>query len=111
MSRDSRVNMISSTLKLHTNAHTVRGRPTLKDVERFRNGSNLLRGREHFIVNNLSRTTYREPFIENNLSIYTNSETTYKSYPNLDCIKRTQVLDFHTDMLIKKEKQQLKAKA
>ena len=30
----------SGTLKIHTNAHAVRGRPTLKDVERqFRNGS------------------------------------------------------------------------
>ena len=29
----------SYTLKPHTNTHTVRGRPTLKDVERFRNGS------------------------------------------------------------------------
>lgn len=28
----------SETLKTHTNAHAVRGRPTLKDVERFRNG-------------------------------------------------------------------------
>lgn len=26
------------TLVSHTNAHTIRGRPTLKDVERFRNG-------------------------------------------------------------------------
>ena len=44
MSRDSRVNMISSLLKLHTNAHTVR--PILKDVELVRNGSNLKRDRE-----------------------------------------------------------------
>ena len=36
--------MISNTL--HTKAKTVRGRPTLKDVERFRNGSNLMRARE-----------------------------------------------------------------
>ena len=41
---DSEGKMISSTL--HTNAKTVRGRPTLKDVERFRNGSNLMRARE-----------------------------------------------------------------
>ena len=26
-------------MKSHTNEHTVRGRPTLKDVQRFRNGS------------------------------------------------------------------------
>jgi len=39
MPRDSRVTMSSHTLKLHTKAHPVRGRPTLKDVERFRNGS------------------------------------------------------------------------
>ena len=44
---NSRVNVFSNTLKLHTKAHTaVRGRPTLKDVERFRNGSNLMRDHE-----------------------------------------------------------------
>ena len=49
--RDSRLDM-SYTLKLHTKAHTfVRGRPTLKDVERFRNGSNLMRDHEQSIVN------------------------------------------------------------
>ena len=31
--------MISRTMKSHTNEHTVHGRPTLKDVERFQNGS------------------------------------------------------------------------
>ena len=31
--------MISRAMKSHTNEHTVRGRPTLKDVQRFRNGS------------------------------------------------------------------------
>ena len=29
----------TNTLKTHTDAHTVRGRQTLKDVERFRNRS------------------------------------------------------------------------
>ena len=46
---NSRVNVFSNTLKLHTIAHTaVRGRPTLKDVERFRNGSNLTRDCTNF---------------------------------------------------------------
>ena len=31
--------MISRAMKSHTNEHTVRDRPTLKDVQRFRNGS------------------------------------------------------------------------
>ena len=31
--------MISRAMKSHTIEHTVRGRPTLKDVQRFRNGS------------------------------------------------------------------------
>jgi len=31
--------LISRAMKSHTNEHTVRGRPTLKDVKRFRNGS------------------------------------------------------------------------
>ena len=44
MTRDLRLNMSSYTLKLYTNAHTiVRGRPTLNDVERFQNGSNVMR--------------------------------------------------------------------
>ena len=52
MTRDSRLDMSSYTLKLHTKAHTfVRGRPTLKDVERFRNESNLMRDHEQSIVN------------------------------------------------------------
>ena len=52
MTRDSRLDMSSYTLKLHTKAHTfVRGRPTLKDVERFRNGSNLMRDHEQSIMN------------------------------------------------------------
>jgi len=33
------VNAVSSSLKSQTNAHIFRGRPTLKDVEHFRNGS------------------------------------------------------------------------
>jgi len=31
--------MISGAMKSYTNEHTVRGRPTLKDIKRFRNGS------------------------------------------------------------------------
>ena len=31
--------MISGAMKSRTNEHTVRGRPALKDVKRFRNGS------------------------------------------------------------------------
>ena len=31
--------MISRAMKSHTKEHTVQGRPTLKDVKRFRNGS------------------------------------------------------------------------
>ena len=34
-----RTNVVSNTPKPHTKAHTVRGRPTSKDVKRFRNGS------------------------------------------------------------------------
>ena len=30
--------MSSSMLIPHTNTHAIRGRPTLKDIERFRNG-------------------------------------------------------------------------
>ena len=52
MTHDSRIDMSFYTLKLHTKAHTfVRGTPTLKNVERFRNGSNLTRDHEQSIVN------------------------------------------------------------
>ena len=58
-----RVNVFSNTLKLHTKAHTaIRGRPTLKDVERFRNESNLMRDHERSIYD---RTILSEPSIEN----------------------------------------------
>jgi len=54
-----------STLKSLTNAQTVRGRPNLKDVERFRNGSNFIyRGREHSIVKRIVSETYRETYCE-----------------------------------------------
>ena len=70
--------LVSSTLKPLTNAHTVRGRPTLKDVERFRNGSNLLRGREHFIVKLIVN---QSKLISNKLlSIYNSETTTPESY-------------------------------
>ena len=57
----SRVNKPSNVLTPpHTHMHTVHGRPTLKDVELFRNGSNLKRDRELY-----ERTFMREPSIEN----------------------------------------------
>jgi len=31
--------MISKAMKSFTNEHTIQGRPTLKDIKRFRNGS------------------------------------------------------------------------
>jgi len=43
---NSRVNMFSNTLKLHTKAQTVGGRPTPRDVDRFWNGSYLMRDHE-----------------------------------------------------------------
>ena len=49
------------TLKTPTKyAHIVRGRPTLKDVERFRNGS----VREPYEISLYERTFMSEPFIE-----------------------------------------------
>ena len=48
-------------LKLHTKAHTVRGRPTLKDVERFRNGS----VHELYERSTYERILLSEPSIEN----------------------------------------------
>ena len=50
-----------NTLKMHTKyAHIVRGRPTLKDVERFRNGS----VREPFEKSLYERTFISEPLSE-----------------------------------------------
>ena len=53
--------MSSYRLKLHTKARTfLRGRPKLKDVERFWNGSNLMRDHELY-----ERTILSEPSIVN----------------------------------------------
>ena len=50
-----------NTLKTHTKyAHIVRGRSTLKDVERFRKGS----VRESYEISLYERTFMGEPFIE-----------------------------------------------
>ena len=52
---------VYNTLKTHTKyAHIVRGRPTLKDVERFRNGSVC----EPYERSLYERTFMSEPFIE-----------------------------------------------
>ena len=52
---------VYKTLKTHTKyAHIVRGRPTLKYVERFRNGS----VREPYDISLYERTFLSEPFIE-----------------------------------------------
>ena len=54
---------VCNTLKQHTKyAHTVRGRPTLKDVERFRNGS----VRELYERHLYERTFMSEP-VENHV--------------------------------------------
>ena len=61
------VNSVSTTLKSQTNAHILRGRPTLKDVERFRNGSvRELRERvTHFTSEFIERVThFTSEFIE-----------------------------------------------
>ena len=52
---------VYKTLKTHTKyAYIVRGRPTLKDFERFRNGS----FRESYKISLYERTFIGEPFIE-----------------------------------------------
>ena len=52
---------VYNTLKTHTKyAHIIRGRPTLRDVERFRNGS----VREPYERSLYERTFMSEPFIE-----------------------------------------------
>ena len=52
---------VYKTLKTHTKyAHIARGRPTLKDVERFRNES----VREPYEISLYERTFMSEPFIE-----------------------------------------------
>ena len=72
--------MMLGTLKVLTDAHTIRDRPTRKDVKRFRN--ELLHERtltsDHFIANQVK-------LILNKLYIY--SETTSQSYVNYDSTK------------------------
>lgn len=72
---------VSSTLKTLTEAHTVRGRPTLKDVERFRNRSNLIyRGLEHFIVKLIVNQAKLKLISNTLLSIYSGTTTSDESY-------------------------------
>ena len=55
------IDTVYNTLKTHTKyVHIVRGRPALKDVERFRNGS----VREPYERSLYERTFMSEPFIE-----------------------------------------------
>lgn len=58
---DSRLTMSSHALKLHTKAHIVCGRPILKDVEHFRDGS------VHKLYERLTyeQTLLSEPSIKN----------------------------------------------
>ena len=59
--REISTDTVYNTLKTHTKyAHIVRGRPTLKDVERFRNGSVY----EPYERSLYERTFMSEPFIE-----------------------------------------------
>ena len=53
-------NSMAITLNIHTKSHTVRGRPTLKLVERFGNGS----VRELYERSIYERSFTSEPFIE-----------------------------------------------
>jgi len=54
------VNAVSSSLKSQTNAHILRGRPTLKDVEHFRNGSvrEFIERVTHFTSGFIERVTH-----------------------------------------------------
>ena len=59
--RKIRTDIVYKTLKTHTKyPHIVRGRPTLKYVERFRNGSVC----EPYEISLYERTFMSEPFIE-----------------------------------------------
>ena len=59
--RKIRTDIVYKTLKMHTKyAHIIRGRPTLKYVERFRNGS----VHEPYEISLYERTFMSEPFIE-----------------------------------------------
>jgi len=54
--------MITRAMKSHTNEHTVQGRPTLKDVKRFRNRS---------VSKPYDRSIYERTFWVNHESCYT----------------------------------------
>ena len=69
--------MIPNTLKPHTNANTVRGRPTLKDVERFRTGS----PRELYERSIYERIFMSEP-IENHAVANELSDVNRKEHPS-----------------------------
>ena len=90
--------LVSNTLKSLADAHTVRGRPNLKDVERFRNGSNHLRGREHFIVNQaiVKLIVNQAKLITNKLLSIYSEPTTSESYVNYGSTKEHIVESQHS---------------
>ena len=61
---------LSYTLISHTNAHAVRGRPTLNDVERFRNGPvhelSSLKASQMCKVYTSSHEITNEPYVSSN---------------------------------------------
>ena len=69
--------ILSYTLILYTNAHAVRGKPTLNDVERFRNGPvhelHNLKASQMCKVHISSQEITNEPYVSSN---YENSGKT-----------------------------------
>ena len=63
--------VLSYALISHTNAHAVRGRPTLNDVERFQNGPvhqlSSLKTSQMCTVHTNSHEITNEPYVSSNL--------------------------------------------
>ena len=67
---------MSSMLMSHTNAHDVRGRPTLNDVERFRNGSLIHEFYNYKASQNMSKVHTSSHKITNTPYVSANYENT-----------------------------------
>ena len=85
---------LSYALISHTNAHAVRGRPTLNDFERFRNGPVhelfSLKASQMCKVHTSSQLITKEPFVSSNFENTSKTVTT-----DLTKIKNVREHNFH----------------
>ena len=90
---------LSYTLILYTNAHAVRGKPTLNDVERFRNGPvhelHNLKASQMCKVHISSQEITNEPYVSSNYentgkTVTADLTTTYDAETNTSLAEKNK---------------------